>query len=202
MMYDQKEVTQYVYENTFSKLTRFPLFVRKALARFIGWLSVTVMNQIESIPVYRGSPMKLRDTVRMSIEALEAGDNLLIFPESQDGIYERTGVGKISPGFLMLAEAYWKKTHKKMRMLPLYANKEARTVTFGTIVTYEPENGFQQEQVRVVKEVTPLREPPGTENRCSSRSGAFRGLHRKDCLFPAEQSSALRFFCWPECSSG
>ena len=154
MMYDQKEVTQYVYENTFSKLTRFPLFVRKALARFIGWLSVTVMNQIESIPVYRGSPMKLRDTVRMSIEALEAGDNLLIFPESQDGIYERTGVGKISPGFLMLAEAYWKKTHKKMRMLPLYANKEARTVTFGTIVTYEPENGFQQEQVRVVKEVT------------------------------------------------
>ncbi len=154
MMYDQKEVTQYVYENTFSKLTRFPLFVRKALARFIGWLSVTVMNQIESIPVYRGSPMKLRDTVRMSIEALEAGDNLLIFPESQDGIYERTGVGKISPGFLMLAEAYWKKTHKKMRMLPLYANKEARTVTFGTIVTYEPENGFQQEQVRVVEEVT------------------------------------------------
>lgn len=42
--------------------------------------------------------MKLRETVRMSIEALEAGDNLLIFPESQDGIYERTGVGKISPG--------------------------------------------------------------------------------------------------------
>ena len=154
MMYDQAQVTEYVYENTFSKLTRLPLFVRKTLARFIGWLSVTVMNQIESIPVYRGSPMKLRETVRMSIEALEAGDNLLIFPESQDGIYERTGVGKISPGFLMLAEAYWKKTHKKMRMLPLYANKENRTVTFGTTVTYEPENGFQQEQVRVVEEVT------------------------------------------------
>ena len=153
-MYDQAQVTEYVYENTFSKLTRLPLFVRKTLARFIGWLSVTVMNQIESIPVYRGSPMKLRETVRMSIEALEAGDNLLIFPESQDGIYERTGVGKISPGFLMLAEAYWKKTHKKMRMLPLYANKENRTVTFGTTVTYEPENGFQQEQVRVVEEVT------------------------------------------------
>ena len=98
--------------------------------------------------------MKLRDTVRMSIEALEAGDNLLIFPESQDGIYERSGVGKISPGFLMLAEAYWKKTHKKMRFLPLYANKEERTITFGTFVTYEPENGFQQEQVRVVEEVT------------------------------------------------
>lgn len=154
MMYDQAQVTQYVYENTFSKMTKLPVFMRKLLARFIGWLSVTVMNQIESIPVYRGSPMKLRDTVRMSIEALEAGDNLLIFPESQDGIYERSGVGKISPGFLMLAEAYWKKTHKKMRFLPLYANKEVRTITFGSFVTYEPENGFQQEQVRVVEEVT------------------------------------------------
>jgi hypothetical protein len=41
-----------------------------------------------------------------------------------------------------------------MRFLPLYANKEVRTITFGSFVTYEPENGFQQEQVRVVEEVT------------------------------------------------
>ena len=65
----------------------------------------------------------------------------------------------------MLAEAYWKKTHKKMRMLPLYANKENRTVTFGTTITYEPENGFQQEQVRVVEEVTAqILEMAGMEN--------------------------------------
>ena len=154
MMYDQQEVTKYVYDNTYSKKTFLPVFVRKMLARFIGWLSVNVMNQIESIPVYRDSPLKLRDTLRKSIEALEAGDNLLIFPESQDvEKYERESIGKIAPGFVMLAEAYWKKTGKKMRFLPMYADKSSRTLTFGTEVTYEPENGFRDEQTRIVAEV-------------------------------------------------
>ncbi len=153
MMYDQKEVTKYVYDNTYSKKTFLPVFVRKLLARFIGWLSVNVMNQIESIPVYKDSPLKLRDTIRKSIDALEAGDNLLIFPESQDGKYERGGIGKIAPGFVMLAEAYWKKTGKQMRFLPMYANKINRTLTFGEEVLYQPENGFREEQIRIIGEV-------------------------------------------------
>ena len=155
MMYDQKEVTKYVYENTYSRKTFLPVFLRKLLARFIGWLSVNVMNQIESIPVYRESPLKLRDTVRKSIEALEAGDNLLIFPESpdEDERYERGKIGKMAPGFVMLAEAYWKKTGKKMRFMPMYANKDSRTLTFGNEVIYEPDNGFRNEQARILAEV-------------------------------------------------
>lgn len=154
MMYDQAEVTKYVYDNTYSRQTYLPVFIRKLTARFIGWLSVNVMNQIESIPVYRDSPIKLRDTLRKSIDALEAGDNLLIFPESQDvEKYERDGIGKIAPGFVMLAEAYWKKTGKQMRFLPMYANKNNKTLTFGTEVIYNPENGFRNEQVRIIEEV-------------------------------------------------
>ena len=153
MMYDQAEVTKYVYDTFYSKLTYLPKFVQKLTARFIGWLSVNVMNQIESIPVYRDSPLKLRDTIRKSIEALEAGDNLLIFPETQDEKYELSGIGKIAPGFVMLAEAYWKKTGRQMRFLPMYANKVNRTLTFGTEVVYTPENGFRNEQTRIIAEV-------------------------------------------------
>lgn len=155
MMYDRREVTKYVYDNTYSKQTYLPVFVRKLVASFIGWLSVNVMNQIESIPVYRESPMKLRETVRKSIEALEAGDNLLIFPESpeHDERYEREGIGKIAPGFVMLADAYWKRTGKKMRFMPMYANKKERSLIFGTEVVYEPENGFKNEQMRILSEV-------------------------------------------------
>ena len=110
------------------------------------------MNQLEAIPVYRDSPLKLRETIRMSIDALEAGDNLLIFPEAQEENvkYKLQGIGKISPGFLMLAEAYWKKTHKKMRMLPMYADQTKRILSFGHILQYEPENGFREEQERIV----------------------------------------------------
>ena len=153
MMFNQAEVTEYVYQNTYRQKTFLPVFLRKLIARFIGWLSVNVMNQIESIPVYRDSPMKLRETVRKSIEALEAGDNLLIFPENPEGKYERDGIGEISPGFVMLAEAYWKKTGKCMRFMPMYASRIRRTLTFGTEVHYQPENGFRQEQSRIISEV-------------------------------------------------
>ena len=52
------------------------------ISRLAGTLSVTLMNQVEAIPVYRDQPAKLRDTIRQSVSAMEAGDNLLIFPEN------------------------------------------------------------------------------------------------------------------------
>ena len=150
MMFDKKTVRAYMYENTFSKKTYLPVFVRKLLAWFLGWLSVNVMNALRAIPVYRDSPMKLRQTLRESVEALENGENLMIFPEHPEGKYEKGGVSEFSPGFLMLAEAWWKKSGKKLRILPVYANREERTFTFGDEITYQPESGFASEQKRIL----------------------------------------------------
>ncbi len=152
MMTDQQEITKYVYENTFSRVEVLPVFGRKLLARFIGWLSMTVMHQLEAIPVYRDQPMKLRDTVRQSVDALEAGDNLLIFPENPDQKYAQKGIGELSPGFVMLATAYWRRTGKKLRILPVYASKEERTITFGTVLEFRPEAPFPEEQARICLE--------------------------------------------------
>ena len=152
MMGRTRDVKQYLYENTFSKKTFLPVFVRKMLAWLMGWLSVNIMCGLNSIPVYRDSPMKLRTTLRKSVEAMENGDNLMIFPEHPDGKYEKGGVSEFSPGFVMLAEAWWKKTGKKMRIMPVYANREERTFTFGCEIVYAPENGYASEQKRILKE--------------------------------------------------
>ena len=152
MMFRKQDVRAYLYENTFSKKTFLPVFVRKIIARNLGWVSVNVMNSLRAIAVYRDSPMKLRQTLRESVEALEHGENLMIFPEHPEGKYEKGGVSEFSPGFLMLAEAWWKKSGKKLRILPVYANREARTFTFGDEIVYEPENGFAAEQERVMQD--------------------------------------------------
>ncbi len=152
MMDDQKKVTEYVYVNTFSKVTWLPVFLRKLVARFIGWLSVRVLSQMECIPVYRDSPMKLRETVRKSVAALESGDNLMIFPEDSDQKYELEGIGKLSPGFVMLASAYWRKTGRRLRMMPVYASKEKKTIFFGTIFEFNPDVAFAEEQNRIIRE--------------------------------------------------
>ena len=152
MMFNKKDVRAYMYENTFSKKTFLPVFVRKLLAWYLGWLSVNIMNSLRAIAVYRDSPMKLRQTIRESVEALAAGENLMIFPEHPEGKYVKNGISELSPGFLMLAEAWWKKSGKKLRLMPVYANREQRTFTFGDEIDYEPENGFAAEQDRILKE--------------------------------------------------
>ena len=151
MMFKKKDVRAYLYENTFSKKTYLPIFVRKLLAWYLGWLSVNVMNALRAIAVYRDSPMKLRQTLRESVEALEQGENLMIFPEHPEGKYVKGGISELSPGFVMLAEAWWKKTGKKMRMMPVFANREKRTFTFGEEIVYEPENGYAAEQERILE---------------------------------------------------
>ena len=152
MMFDKHEVRPYLYVNTFSRKTFLPVFVRKLLAWYLGWLSVNVMNALRAIAVYRDSPMKLRQTLRESVSALENGENLMIFPEHPEGKYEKGGVSEFSPGFLMLAETWWKKSGKKLRILPVYANREERTFTFGNEIVYEPDRGFGAEQERILKE--------------------------------------------------
>ena len=152
MMFNKKDVRAYMYENTFSKKTFLPVFVRKLLAWYLGWLSVNIMNSLRAIPVYRDSPMKLRQTIRESVDALAAGENLMIFPEHPEGKYVKNGISELSPGFLMLAEAWWKKSGKKLRIMPVFANREQRTFTFGEEIGYEPENGYAAEQERILKE--------------------------------------------------
>ena len=152
MMFKKQDVRSYLYENTFSKKTYLPVFIRKLLAWYLGWLSVNIMNSLRAIPVYRDSPMKLRQTLRESVEALEHGENLMIFPEHPEGKYVKGGISELSPGFMMLAEAWWKKSGKKLRFMPVYANREKRTFIFGNEIVYEPGNGYASEQERVLKD--------------------------------------------------
>lgn len=152
MMFDKKSVSQYIYENTTSHQEGMPEFEKRILARMAAWLSVNVMGQLECIPVYKESPLKLRETFRLTLEAMEAGDNILIFPENPEQKYPREGIGDLSPGFVMLADIYWKRKKKKLRMLPMYADKKHRKIIFGEVFEYNPENPLKDEQERIVKE--------------------------------------------------
>ena len=158
MMFDKKSVTEYIYENTTSRQEGMPEIEKRILARMAAWLSVNVMGQLECIPVYKESPLKLRETFRLTLEAMETGDNILIFPENPEQKYPREGIGELSPGFVMLADIYWKRKKKKLRMLPMYADKTRRMITFGEIIEYNPDNPLKNEQDRIaVETIRPIR---------------------------------------------
>ncbi len=152
---DPEEVAAYLYRYTFSKIPWLgPL--QKSIPRFIGPLSVCVMNQLECVPVFRHKPRELMTTFRKSVEAMQAGDNLLIYPENPDANPNRPGYehgrpGELFRGFTMLAQLYYSRTGKACRFVPMLAHKGLRTISFGTEIVYNPENDPISERDRVVE---------------------------------------------------
>ncbi|MGN1021146.1 MAG: lysophospholipid acyltransferase family protein [Aristaeellaceae bacterium] len=156
MAISKEEVSAYVYKYTLGPATWLgPL--RWPIARLLGPISIWGMNQLECIPVFRNKPRELMTTFRTSVEALQAGDNILIFPENPDADrdhpgYEHGGMGELYRGFVMLAQVYYNRTGKRCRFLPMYAHKGLRTLSFGTEIVYDPDNDPMAERDRVVEE--------------------------------------------------
>lgn len=151
---DPEEMAEYFNHYTLQPIRWIPAGWKLPIARMIGRLCVVVMRDLESIPVYRNKPTMLMRTMRQSVQALEAGDNLLIFPENpnavaQDHGYETEGVGELFSGFAMLAQIYYKRTGKRCRFQPMFVHKAAHTMSFGRSIIYDPANEDSAERQRI-----------------------------------------------------
>ena len=153
---DREQVTDYLYRYTFKDLAWMPRPLRRPVAWLAGRFLSACMRQLESIPVYRDSPGQLMKTFRASVEAMQAGDNLLIFPENpnavaQDHGYEREGVGELFAGFAMLGQIYYARTGKRCRFVPMFCHKDAHTIRFAPEIVYDPEADPETERRRVAE---------------------------------------------------
>lgn len=148
----------YLYKYDWSVKTWMPDKLRHLMAHIIAWFAVwATQNLLEAVPVWRDSPRQLINTFRLTVEALQCGDNLLIFPENPnasgvDHGYEREGLGELFSGFAMLAQIYYNKTGKRCRFLPMFAHQKTRTVRFGTEIVYDPQNDPTDERNRISDE--------------------------------------------------
>lgn len=156
MMDSRENVTDYCYKYTFKRQKWLPEKLKKPMAHWLAPLCIWAMHSIESIPVYRNKPRELMATFRLSVEAMQAEDNLLIFPENPDAPtldkpgYLRRGIGDFFTGFAMLAPLYYNKTGKQAIFVPVYASREKRTITFGKGIEYDPDNPPTEEKMRIV----------------------------------------------------
>ncbi len=143
-MTDVNAIAKRCAEGTFAMWTWLPEKMRmpfaNAIAPFLAW----IMRSVDAIPVYFQEPAKLRKTFRESISAMEAGDNILLFPENSDDTpdhhYKQSGVSHFFTGFTMLGPMYYSKTGKRALFVPIYADKKKRVLTFGVPTEYDPDN--------------------------------------------------------------
>ena len=124
-------------------------------SRFYAWLGGTLFAKLVcstgAIPVYRNS-LKVKETYRQSIEAMEAGDSVLLLPDvdytSKDG-----EMGSMYEGFLLLDQIWNRKTGKHIQFVPVNISITNRTMTLGRSIAFTGALPYRQEKDIIVRQM-------------------------------------------------
>jgi len=155
-MMDKDVIVDYLYRNTSVRQDWCPDFLKMPLTKMFAPFFLWAFKSLDAIPVYRNSPHALIKTFRMTVDAMQAGDNLLIFPERGDRDepgergYADEGIGDLYTGFAMLAPAVYKRIGKAVVFVPTYASKKQKTLSFGEGIRYDPAAPVNEEKLRIV----------------------------------------------------
>ncbi len=155
-MMDRDVIVDYIYQNTAVRQDWCPNFLKMPLTKMFARFFLWAFKSLEAIPVYRNDPRSLIKTFRMTVDAMQAGDNLLLFPERGDNLgpgdkgYAEEGIGELYTGFAMIAPALYKKAHKAAVFVPVYASKKLKTLTFGEGIAFNPDAPMNIENRRIV----------------------------------------------------
>lgn len=157
-MLDKAQVFQAVRDTSFLSSRWMPAKVADGLARFVAPLVLWAMRSVDPIPVYRDSGRDVLKTIAASVEALEAGDNILLFPENPlaDGKQRYGADGSVSTfysGFAQVGCSYYKKTKKCVKFYPVYACKQRKTILFGEAVQFQSGGNSKAERNRIAREL-------------------------------------------------
>ena len=139
-----------------------PLY--KVFSYLIAPVSVCVFNNADTIPVYRD--MRLRVTFQQSIEKLEEGASLLIFPEWRDK-YNHF-LYKFQEHYADVAYRYYRKTGEVIPFVPVYLAPRLRLMVIGKPLRYDAAVPIARQREKInlylMDEVTRMAEelPPHT----------------------------------------
>lgn len=127
-----------------------PKQARARLPRLLAPVILFVMRSLDPIPVFRGSVRDVINTIKLTTDAMEYEDNILLFPENPTGKYPTKGVSEFYSGFAGIGAEYYKRTGNSTTFYPMYADKSHRTLTIGPGMTYNPQNSRSEEKERIV----------------------------------------------------
>ena len=121
---------------------------------FFRLLSKIVMPMLRPLlrmgdPILVYHDRRITNTFNESVEALEQGKNLVVFPESPVRATEY--VSTLYDGFADVGRMYFKKTGKCLKFYPVYCEKKNRVISIGEPITYDP-NAPQRDERRIIAE--------------------------------------------------
>ncbi|MDD3244018.1 MAG: hypothetical protein PHD32_09880 [Eubacteriales bacterium] len=147
----EKESCYHQYADyTFSQRLGWPKWASAAcawvLCRVVPWFD----RSMGALPVYRGS-REIIKTLKMSVESLHDGQNILVMPET-DILDREEHTGQLYAGFVQLGRLYCKAYGADtLDFYPVYTDKEDNTIYIRPPVTFHAGRPYQQERDRMLE---------------------------------------------------
>ena len=118
----------YIQKNGFSK------FKATSKAWFEALFSIYFYKGMKILPSYPDA--RLRTTLKYSMDMLDSGAAVSMYPEnSSDGYHDE--LKSFYPGFVMLAEQYFKKTGEDVPVFPVYYGKKKKKIVVGKPISIQ-----------------------------------------------------------------
>jgi len=128
----------------------------KAKAKIVSFIIAApfarLVRSLGGIPVYRRS-LEIRKTLRISVDALANGDNILLFPDV-NFIDTDQSVGELYPGFLTLEKIYHARENRHLTFIPLHISKKNRRLYTGQPISFSDNQNFNTERNYVLSQLT------------------------------------------------
>ena len=157
-MTELKEVPAYAYKDFWSYKPKWTKWFYKILSYIIAPISVYVFKHAYIVPIYKD--IRLLKTFKMSIEYLQSGENIHIFPEK--AVEHNKIVCEFQDRFIDLGKMYYTRTKKILSFVPMYIAPTISTIIYVKPIEFNPDNKPEDERVRIcgylMDEITSLAE--------------------------------------------
>ena len=107
------------------------------------------MSHARTIPVYHDN--RCLTTFRRSMEKLQDGYHLVIFPECREK-YNNI-VYEFQDRFIDVAKMYYKRTGKALCFVPMYLAPRLRKIFFGDPIRYDPAVPMDTQRVQIKQQL-------------------------------------------------
>ena len=144
-MMNRSEVAAYAFRDFWSFKPRWTHWFFRLISHLIVPLSVCVFNNAHTIPVYHDT--RIITTFRDSIEELNKGSSMIIFPEHNQR-YNNI-VYDFQDKFIDLARFYYKKTGVVLEFVPMYLAPKLKKMVIGKPIRFQPNEPIARERERI-----------------------------------------------------
>lgn len=110
------------------KCKKKPGFATSFKSAIMAVFNKGIYKGMHMMPTYPDA--RLSKTIKNSVQVLEAGMSVMIYPENSNDGY-KTVLTEFFPGFVMLAERYYKKNGEDLPIYPVYYDIKKRILVIG-----------------------------------------------------------------------